>query len=92
MPFMLSSNGENPRLLPKAKAPMVFPNPTRGQLEVQFNSADEWFKITSISGKQIQTGRVTNQRMVIDLIGFASGTYYLTTNNADGAVKFIVID
>lgn len=55
----------------------VYPNPTKGEITINLNSANSIIYIVDINGKTIKTLRVQKSQTVIDLSEFENGIYFI---------------
>lgn len=66
----------------------VFPNPTSGDLNIQFASQDEMlhFNLNDLSGKQLYSSR-SAQSFRMELHNLAPGTYFLSVRSHNGTLR-----
>jgi hypothetical protein len=66
----------------------VFPNPTKGMLQIDFDASDYEFKIRDITGKTLFEGKNTKN---VDLSEFGSGTYFIQIQTENGVLNRKII-
>ncbi|MFW5708256.1 MAG: T9SS type A sorting domain-containing protein, partial [Bacteroidota bacterium] len=85
----LSPDGTYADDLRSAHQLKVFPNPTRGMIQVQTNgiSSDLVVTITDYQGAVLQTQTISSQRQFnINLHGYSAGIYYLRIESEQGVM------
>jgi len=60
---------------------MIYPNPSKGIINISNIEPNSYFTITDIAGKIIKTGLLDPQNAAIDLSIYQHGIYFLTVNN-----------
>lgn len=65
----------------------VYPNPTNGRITLTGATAGE-YRISTMLGQTIMTGRMTSDGQQIDVSELAKGMYFITIGNRSG--KFVV--
>jgi hypothetical protein len=78
---------------PLAKAPVVFPNPTRGPFRITGITPGQQLYITNSSGELVLESRVQEVAMDLDLSGQACGTYLLIVRDIHegGSAQRIIV-
>lgn len=61
----------------------IYPNPSNGFFNINHDYiiSETPYQITDITGKVIQTGKLTGEQTVLNLSAVQSGMYLLTSNN-----------
>ena len=69
----------------------VYPNPTRGNVQVQSSDMMESLEIYDMYGKLLNTMKVSGNETKVDLTGYAAGTYFVRVTTDKGVVTKRVV-
>ena len=85
-----SSTGSSVESISNATRINLYPNPTDGQLMVEFRNTEETqYSILDITGSTVITGTLTNVTDMIDVNGLAPGSYFFRHDLSGTVSKFI---
>ncbi|MDF3026790.1 MAG: hypothetical protein K0S23_1097 [Fluviicola sp.] len=68
----------------------IYPNPASDLLNIVSDKTGTLdYRITDVSGKLVQTGKISPNAKVISLNNLQSGTYYITLSGSNSTLRFI---
>lgn len=72
---------------------LVYPNPTNGLITINFGNTNTIlnYSILSIEGKEIEVGKTTSSKLILDLSNQNKGVYFIKVNTENTATVYRVI-
>lgn len=71
----------------------IYPNPTNNELNIDFRIAEDFNSIflIDVQGKQLNTWRVTTNKMILDINQLSEGIYFLKCSGSSIEKTFKII-
>ena len=68
---------------------LLYPNPTKDLLHIQFGNSNDEYYISDVNGRLLSMGRLQNGQSICDLSLLPSGFYVLGIESSSKKVKFV---